>query len=173
MTKRIKALTGLFTALSFAAALPVAAANRYVGLDDEAVNRYYSHAARNISCSFGTHLNGSHAGVTEHFMHSGPLGYCGYLYGSTGTYHILRVTYYMRSGGGTTVPGNPAYNGTDPRATPWNDINSGAQRRVTDWVDQDRNGRLSQGDLVAYDGGARTPVERVGTAAELEDSTGE
>lgn len=170
MTKRSKALVTLSAALCLSAALPASAGTSYAALDDEAVNRYYSHAARNISCSFGTHLNGPHAGFTEHFIHTGPLGFCGHLYGSTGDYHIIAVYYYKSSGGKNYVPSDPAYAGGDPRATGWKDIDSGIERKVSDWVDQDRDGRLGRGDLVSYDGGEPVPVEKTGTAALLDDS---
>lgn len=169
VTKRIKALATFSAALCLSAALPLSAAPHYVGLDSEAVNRYYNQAARNISCSWGTHLNGPHWGVTEHFIHTGPLGYCGRLYASTGDYHIIAVYYYKTAGGNTSVPSDPAYGGKDPRATAWKDIDSGKERQVTDWIDQNRDGQLNAGDQVAYDGGKPVPVERTGTAALVED----
>lgn len=173
--KKLKALGVLTAALCLAAALPAAALPNYVGLDSQAVDRYYNHAALNISCSFGTHLNGPHSGLTEHFIHTGPLGYCGMLYGSTGDYHIIAVYYYMTSGGGTGggpyVPGDKEYDGTDPRATSWNDIRSGEPREVTDWQDNDRNGLLSPGDQVTWSDGATESVDATGTAAEVERPT--
>lgn len=168
--KRMKSFGVLAAALCLAAALPAAALPNYVGLDQQAVNRYYHHSALNISCSFGTHLNGPHAGWSEHFIHTGPLGYCGMLYGSTGDYHIISVTYYMTSGGGSHVPGDKGYDGSDPRTTSWNDIRSGAERHVTDWQDLDGNGLLSPGDQVSWSDGSSAPVDAIGTAAEIEQT---
>jgi hypothetical protein len=166
--KKTTALLTLVAALGLT--LPAVAAPSYVGLDQKAVNNYYTQAAMNISCSTGTWLNGPNAGLSEHLTHYGPLGWCGILVAGSGDYHIISVSYYMTSGGGTSTPNDPKYDGADPRTTPWTDLKSGTQHTATDWKDADRDGRLSPGDGVAFDGGPVVPVSATGTAAAVEQS---
>lgn len=166
---RIKTLAIVSALLSAPVGLAAQQAT-YLSLDTRAVSSYFAEQKRNLTCSSGTWVSGPNYGLTEHIVHSGPLGYCGHLSLGSGEYHIIAVTYYYRAGG-TNVPRDTKYDGGDPRTTGWEDANTGRERQITDWKDVDGDKKLSQGDLVTDKDGATAPVEEVGTAAKVERAT--